>query len=127
LRLLRVRLLSGRQGCAGDGHRRRAEKPVAWQSPVSRGDCSTISLCYQQGAYRRNYTMCRNGAITRHHPLIAFVNQLHDMHSHVMYGFNVNVRNEKEGLDRCQRWLDAVLPIEKEQDVVPKVEEKLPF
>jgi hypothetical protein len=29
LRLLRVRLLSGRQGCAGDGHRRRAEKPSA--------------------------------------------------------------------------------------------------
>jgi hypothetical protein len=53
-----------------------------------------------------------NGAITRNHPLIAFVQRLHDMHSDVLYGFNVNVRNEHEGLARCQRWLDAVLPEE---------------
>jgi hypothetical protein len=42
--------------------------------------------------------------------LIDFVNQLYEIHSTIMYGFNVNERDERENLDRCRRWMDAVLP-----------------
>ena len=43
--------------------------------------------------------------------LIDFVKHLYEIHCD-LYGFNVNVRNSCEGPDRCQRWLDAVLPEE---------------